>query len=111
MYEQIQIMLSVDFIPKLPIEITDLIFSKLTAEELLNASLTSKLWHSHTMRDQLWQSLCKKRGWSSLGSDLGISGDEGYKTLYKKAYATSKQWKKGEHKNGEFKEVKNKSNL
>ena len=105
MYEQIQIMLSTDFIPKLPIEINDLIFSKLTAEELLNASLTSKLWHSHTMRDQLWQSLCKKRGWTSLGSDLGISGGEGYKTLYKKAYATSKRWKKGEHKNGELKKV------
>ena len=102
MYEQIQIMLSVDFIPKLPIEITDLIFSKLTAEELLNASLTSKLWYSHTMRDQLWQSLCKKRGWTTLGTDFGISGDEGYKTLYKKAYATSKKWKNGDHKNGEF---------
>merc|ERR1712130_250856 len=105
-YEKIQILLSVDFVPRLPVETIDLIFGKLSANELLMASMTCKLWRKHALRAPLWAQLCKNKNWFRLEKILlrdltpkQFESESKYRRLYYRANKLKHNWRNGEAKN------------
>ena len=104
-YEKLQSLLSVDFVPRLPVETIDLIFGKLSALELLMASMACKRWRKHALRAPLWAQLCKNRHWLKLEkyllNDLSpkqFDSEAKYRRLYYRATKLRKNWRNGDYK-------------
>ena len=49
MYERINELLSTDFVPRVPVEVSDIIFNKLNHRDLITASQTCRLWARRVM--------------------------------------------------------------
>nr|CAB3245449.1 F-box/WD repeat-containing protein 7-like [Phallusia mammillata] len=69
LYSDTRQLLAVDFVPFLPRELVDRIFSYLTPKELSRAACCSMQWRERTNTESLWKSLCRKRQWLHFGED------------------------------------------
>ena len=95
--------------PRLPVETIDLIFGKLSALELLMASMACKRWRKHALRAPLWAQLCKNRNWLKLEkyllNDLSpkqFESEAKYRRLYYRATKLRKNWRNGDYKSEFF---------
>ncbi|XP_076804174.1 uncharacterized protein LOC143448357 [Clavelina lepadiformis] len=67
LYSDTRQLLAVDFVPFIPREIVDRIFSYLTPEELSRASCCSTRWRERANSSSLWKALCRRRQWLHFG--------------------------------------------
>lgn len=96
-YEKINKLLSMDFVPRLPAEVCDQIFAKLSYEDLIAASQTSKAWYAHTIRESIWSELCRSKGWNQLENELkNLNQCAKFRSLYYRAAQLEQEWKSGE---------------
>ena len=96
-------MTKVDFIRKLPKELSFHILKYLDAKSLCKSASVSTLWNDLADSEQVWQHLCgqhvykecSKCGWSlpSLDSDVGC----GWKKYYEKRMRVEKNWRLGKY--------------
>ena len=67
LYSDTRQLLAVDFVPFIPREIVDRIFSYLTPQELSRAACCSTQWRERANASSLWKSLCRRRQWLHFG--------------------------------------------
>nr|XP_009859163.1 F-box/WD repeat-containing protein 7-like [Ciona intestinalis] len=67
LYGDTRQLLAVDFVPFIPREIVDRIFSYLTPQELSRASCCSGQWRERANSSSLWKALCRRRSWLHFG--------------------------------------------
>merc|ERR1712176_1667883 len=98
MYERINQLLSTDFVPRVPVEVSDIIFNKLNHQDLITASQTCKQWNERSMREPIWAKLCKTRKWNELERELTDPNDQTkYRSLYRNASQLNRVWLSGNY--------------
>jgi len=101
-----------EFLTLLKNGVIDQIFGNLTANELLMASMTCKLWRKHALRAPLWAQLCKNKNWFKLEKILlqdltpkQFENETKYRRLYYRANKLKHNWRNGESKSKFFKKI------
>lgn len=67
LYSDTRQLLAKDFVPFVPHEIVDRIFSYLTPRELSRAACCNTQWRERANSDSLWKSLCRRKQWLHFG--------------------------------------------
>ncbi len=82
----------IDFVPDLPYEIFDIIFSDFPIKTLLNCKRVSKLWKQIFENDRIWRSKFQQKSWKYYNDD---SETDSWYELYKERHLLELNWKNG----------------